>query len=207
MRKETLIDGVNYLVLDWKEVEKLTYDVGDKIEKINFKPTMIIGILRDGPVVRILSDYLKVKRTRMIGVKTYEGIGKAGNTEIYQLLTEKDLSKEDVLLADDVVDKGYTFSKVLELEIKPRHPRRLLTASLHVKPERNDYSKITPDVYAEETKRNTWIVYPWEKFETGEEIVDQLTKRGYDKSSIKNTLKKTFMLKEKEIARVMNRQK
>lgn len=63
-------------------------------------------------------------------------------------------SHRTVLLVDDVVDTGKTFTDIL----KKSHYTRVITAALYYKP----HSVLKPDYYIEET--TDWIVFPWELF-------------------------------------------
>jgi len=59
---------------------------------------------------------------------------------------------------------------ILESEVYPKNPRSLCTVSLHVKP----WTKYRPDIYINDT--TYWICYPWEIWEVGRDLYDELSK-------------------------------
>lgn len=63
-----------------------------------------------------------------------------------------------LLLIDDIVDSGKTFSSILE--VLPFSERYIKTAALFY----NETSIIKPDFYAAITNR--WIIFPWEEFKS-----------------------------------------
>lgn len=198
MGKEVSIDGTRYLILDWKEVNALIDDLANRIEAMPYKPTLIIGIFRGGMIVaHLLSDRLGVYNIRGIGARVYQRTGEIGeNLEIYQPLPLKDLRDYDVLVAEDVVDTGTTYKGVLEGEIRPKDPRSLCTASLHVKP----WAKYRPDIYIEETA--CWICYPWEPCEVARDVYRDLLKK-HQPEAAKKILVEKFEMEPHIVRRIV----
>lgn len=172
MKREVSVEGVLYLLLDWKEIDRMINKLADKIEKRPGKPDLIIGVLRGGTVVAaLLSDRLNIHNIRSIGAKLYQRTGKIGEKiDLYQPLSMSDLSRFDVLVVDDVIDTGTTYTNVLQQQIYPKKPRSLCTISLYIKP----WAKYKPDIYLEETE--CWIWYPWETYDAGRDIYSDLCK-------------------------------
>jgi hypoxanthine phosphoribosyltransferase len=172
MKREVSVEGVLYLLLDWKEIDRMINKLADKIEKRPGKPDLIIGVLRGGAVVAaLLSDRLNIHNIRSIGARLYQRTGKIGEKiDLYQPLSMSDLSRFDVLVVDDVIDTGTTYTNVLQQQIYPKKPRSLCTISLHIKP----WAKYRPDIYLKETE--CWIWYPWETYDAGRDVYSDLCK-------------------------------
>jgi len=192
------IDDIQYLRLDWNEIERMIDDLADKIRDEQIKPNVIAGVLRGGSIVAsLLSDRLGIYRIWSIGAKTYERTGKRGNmVEIYQHLPTHALEKIDVLLIEDVIDTGTTITTILNTEIYSKKSRRIYTASLHIKP----WTKYRPDMCMEETK--CWIWYPWELYEVGRDIYTDLLKK-HDSQRAKKILLEEFKIDQKVLRKIV----
>jgi len=144
--------------LSWEDVDLLVNKLADKILK-NYKPNLIIALLRGGVIVgRILSDKLKVKDMLVIGIKSYKDVGVKGDLIVYQWFNESLVLGKKVLLVDDICDSGETLSFCFE-KLSKLSLEDIKTATLHVKP----WSKFKPNFYMEEVKE--WVIYPWEREE------------------------------------------
>jgi len=197
MKREVSIEGTIYLLLDWKEIDRMVNKLVDKIQKKPCKSNLIIGILRGGAVVAaLLSDYLNIHEVRSIGARLYQRTGKIGEkVDIYQPLSISDLSSFDVLVVDDIIDTGTTYTNVLQKQIFPKKPRSLCTISLHIKP----WAKYKPDIYVEETE--CWIWYPWETYNTVRDIYSDLCK-SHSPEIARNILLEKFKLRPTTIKRI-----
>ncbi len=197
MGKKIRIDDNCYLVLNWRDVNRLIEQLANQVEARHVQPTLVIGIFRGGmTVAHLLSDRLGITNIRGIGAKAYKQMGnRMDDVEIYQPLSLKDLSDCDVLITDDVVDSGTTYRGILDQEVAPKQPRTLCTTSLHVKP----WSMYKPDIYVEET--TCWICYPWETWETGKDVYRELLKR-HSTEEAKQILLKQFKLKPTTVRRI-----
>ena len=107
MEKKLTIKFNEYL----DTVEKLAIEINK-----DFKPTVLVGIMRGGaPIIDILSRIFKLP-TAYIVIQSYSGKGmedKQGELifarEISSIASEKDFEK--VLLVDDLSDTGLTLNK------------------------------------------------------------------------------------------------
>ncbi len=155
-----------FVAVSWTEIEELCISVAEKIRKAGIKVDVIIGVLRGGWIpARLLSDYLGVERMGAIGVKFYRGVGEAGERPIVTQPLVLDIRDLNVLVVDDVADTGKTLNTVTNF-LTLYGPKHIYTATLYVKP----WSIVTPDFYAAIT--DAWIIFPWDKAETFEELVN-----------------------------------
>ncbi len=159
----------NKLIISFEEylntVEKLAVMIHQ-----NYKPTVLVGIMRGAaPIIDILSRILKLP-TAYIVIQSYSGKGiedKQGQLmfarEISSLAIAKDYNK--VLLVDDLSDTGLTLNKSIEWlknynSIKD-NINEIKTACLWKKKS----STFTPDFCSVLLDSDPWIVQPTEHYE------------------------------------------
>ena len=159
----------NKLIISFEEylntVEKLAVMIHQ-----NYKPTVLVGIMRGAaPIIDILSRILKLP-TAYIVIQSYSGKGtedKQGELmfarEISSLAISKDFNK--VLLVDDLSDTGLTLNKSIEW-LKNYNPikdniNEIKTACLWKKKS----STFTPDFCPVLLDSDPWIVQPTEHYE------------------------------------------
>ena len=157
------------LIISFEEyldtVEKLALEINN-----NFKPTVLVGIMRGAaPIIDILSRILKLP-TAYIVIQSYSGEGmedKQGELvfarDISSIAKEEDFKK--VLLVDDLSDTGLTLNKSIEW-LKNYQPiknqiQEIKTACLWKK----KLSKFTPDFCPIKLDNDPWIVQPTEHYE------------------------------------------
>jgi len=156
---------VEFKYLSWPEYGNLAEALAEKVRSAGKQFDLVIGIARGGmPVAMVVSDHLGV-RVDFINVKSYEGVAKVGAPRILSTLTEA-VAGKNVLLVDDLVDKGDTLETVIEY-LTRQHPRSIETAVLFTKP----WSKAKPDYYLEVLDK--WVVFPFELSE-----INRLIKSG-----------------------------
>ena len=161
MEKKLIINFNEYL----DTVEKLAIEINK-----DFKPTVLVGIMRGGaPIIDILSRIFKLP-TAYIVIQSYSGKGmenKQGELifarEISSIASEKDFEK--VLLVDDLSDTGLTLNKSIEW-LKKYDPvkhyiRNIKTACLWKKKS----STFNPDYCSVKLDSDPWIVQPTEHYE------------------------------------------
>ena len=165
------------MIVEWEEYKKIVERLAIEIHK-NYKPTVLIGIMRGAaPIIDILSRILKLPIAYIV-IQSYSGKGmedKQGQLmfarEISSLANDEDFNK--VLLIDDLSDTGLTLNKSIEW-LKNYGPtknyiKEVKTACLWKKKS----STFEPDFCSVRLKSDPWIVQPTEHYEelSIEEIV------------------------------------
>ena len=156
------------LIITFEEYNKIVEKLAIQIHN-NFKPTVLVGIMRGAaPIIDILSRILKLP-TAYIVIQSYSGEGmedKQGQLmfarEISSLAESKDYNK--VLLVDDLSDTGLTLNKSIEW-LKNYGPtkdyiKEVKTACLWKKKS----STFEPDFCPIRLDTDPWIVQPTEHY-------------------------------------------
>ena len=169
----------NKLIISFEEYLDTVEKLALKIHQ-NYKPTVLVGIMRGAaPIIDILSRILKLP-TAYIVIQSYSGKGiedKQGKLmfarEISSLAVPKDFNK--VLLVDDLSDTGLTLNKSIEW-LKKYEPtknfiKEVKTACLWKKKS----STFEPDFCPIKLDSDPWIVQPTEHYEelSIEEIIEK----------------------------------
>lgn len=163
-----IIDGKLYVSADSLLYD--SYKLAKKILDSGFKPDFIVGIWRGGaPVGIAVQEYLDYHgiKTDHIAIRTsaYKGIGQMKKEiQVHNLgyVSEKAVSKNKMLIVDDVYDSGLSFQAVLDAmkeKLRDNLPQDIRVATVYFKPEKNQTDK-NPDYYVHES--NEWIVFPHE---------------------------------------------
>lgn len=122
----------------WEQIESLSQLLSKKINTLGQKFNSISTISRGGLVpARLLADRL--------------GINK--------ILVDKNNIPSDSLFVDDIYDSGDTFKKILSVV---ENPETLVYATLFAR-KGKQYPKQL--IFAQKTKGNEYIVYPWDRIE------------------------------------------
>ena len=161
MSEKLIISFEEYLYT----VEKLALEINN-----NFKPTVLVGIMRGAaPIIDILSRILKLP-TAYIVIQSYSGEGmedKQGELvfarDISSIAKDNDFKK--VLLVDDLSDTGLTLNKSIEwlknYQAIKNQIQEIKTACLWKKKS----SKFLPDFCTIKLDNDPWIVQPTEHYE------------------------------------------
>ncbi|WP_440923013.1 phosphoribosyltransferase [Candidatus Pelagibacter sp.] len=167
------------MIVSWEEYKKIVEKLAVEVHK-NYKPTVLIGIMRGAaPIIDILSRILKLPIAYIV-IQSYSGKGiedQQGQLmfarEISSLADNKDFNK--VLLIDDLSDTGLTLNKSIEW-LKNYGPtkdyiKEVKTACLWKKKS----SKFEPDFCPIRLDSDPWIVQPTEHYEefSIEEIIER----------------------------------
>jgi len=161
MEKKLIIKFEDYL----DTVEKLALEIS-----INYKPTVLVGIMRGAaPVIDILSRIFKLP-TAYIVIQSYSG--KKVENDQGELIFARDISSiakdkdfKNILLVDDLSDSGMTLLKSIDW-LKKYDPiknyiKDIKTACLWKKKS----SKFIPDFCSIKLNYDPWIVQPTEHYE------------------------------------------
>ena len=161
MEKKLIINFEKYL----ETVEKLALDINKE-----FKPTVLVGIMRGAaPIIDILSRIFKLP-TAYIVIQSYSGKGMEDQQgelvfarDISSIAREEDF--ERVLIVDDLSDTGLTLNKSIDwLKKYPpvkKYIKEIKTACLWKKKS----SKFNPDFCPVKLNSDPWIVQPTEHYE------------------------------------------
>ena len=161
MEKKLIVKFEDYL----DAVEKLAQEIS-----INYKPTVLVGIMRGAaPVIDILSRIFKLP-TAYIVIQSYSG--KKIENDQGELIFARDISSiakdkdfKNILLVDDLSDSGMTLLKSIDW-LKKYDPiknyiKDIKTACLWKKKS----SKFIPDFCPIKLNYDPWIVQPTEHYE------------------------------------------
>jgi hypoxanthine phosphoribosyltransferase len=129
----------------------------------HYKPDVIIGLLRGGIIpARIFADFFNVKMDFFaLDVKLYTGINERDKKPVIRHFDE-DIKGKKILIVDDIWDSGTTMKAVLEY-LKNED---IQTVTLYWK----ETADQKPTYYSYVAKEEQWIVFPWEKTETKNEL-------------------------------------
>ena len=124
--------------VSWSRIESLAKLLSDKVQESGRKFKSISTITRGGLVpARLLADRL----------------------DINEILVDKNRVASDSLFVDDIYDSGDTFKKVLSMV---ENPNKLVYATLFARKGKRYPKQL---LFAQKTKGNEYIVYPWDRFE------------------------------------------
>ncbi len=122
----------------WADIEKLTKLLSTKILNLSKDFSSISTISRGGLVpARLLADHM--------GIDT--------------IFVDRNKIPSDSLFVDDIFDSGDTFKKIIP---KVTDPSNFVYATLFARRNKKYPKQL---VYAQKTKGNEYIVYPWDKLE------------------------------------------
>ena len=182
--REAEVCGVDYLVLDWPQVEELSFTMDDRLEakvlekfglslKEVRRDTLIVGIKRWGDnVANHISDAFGIRGVRSLGIRSYDKDFKRSALEIYEPIDRGPEEYKLIILADEIVDSGNTLVRALEL--LRRGSRAIVSATLLAK----SRSNALPDVYGDLIDDRLWVAFPWEKVEIAKKLFRDLRATG-----------------------------
>ena len=124
--------------VSWQRIESLTKLLSDKVKASGREFNSISTITRGGLVpARLLADRLNIN----------------------EILVDKSRVPSDSLFVDDIYDSGDTFKKVLSMV---ESPNNLVYATLFARKGKRYPKQL---IFAQKTKGNEYVVYPWDRFE------------------------------------------
>lgn len=135
------MEGKVSVYISESEIKKRIAEIGRQITddyRETKRPLILIGILK-GSVV-FMSDLMRcIELPLTIDFMAASSYGKSttsrGNVKILKDLNT-DIQNADVIVVEDILDSGYTLSKVMEL-LKLRRPHSIKLCTLLNKPERH----------------------------------------------------------------------
>ncbi|MHA2254387.1 MAG: phosphoribosyltransferase [Candidatus Kariarchaeaceae archaeon] len=174
---------VEYLIFNWQDAYDKIFRLYEQLKNSKYEPDIIVGVARGGWIpARLIADFYCLKVTANIKVEAYELIGETDvEAKITQDINIK-VGGKKLLIVDDIADSGASLKVVLD-KLKVDNPAEIKTATLFYKP----HSVIKPDHFVEQT--NSWVVFPWEIFETIQELSSNMKADGKSLAEIKEELK------------------
>jgi hypoxanthine phosphoribosyltransferase len=149
--------GIRCELVSWDEVQRQTLDLARRLLADGFAPEIIVAIGRGGWIPgRLLSDYLGNPNLTELKVEHYKGTERQAVARVRYPL-RADLTRQRVLVVDDVTDTGDSFAVALEHIHRRGEPSELRTLVLHHK----TVSPFVPDYFAQRVSDWRWIIYPW----------------------------------------------
>lgn len=158
----------NIRTYSWEEMIELASRLGSLVAASSFSPTVIVAILRGGvfPAL-ILSHRLRVRRMYALRVATT--VDESARAVRHAPVVEgtaglPDLSRDSVLIVDDVTNTGSTMAATVLAIGEARSPAGIRTAALlwdTVSPESAEPLTSCPvDVVVDSL--HSWVGFPWE---------------------------------------------
>jgi len=188
-REESARDGAamsgsrKYVSPGWDDIYDMLLGLAVQIRQSGFQPDLIVGVSRGGWVPgRVLSDLLANSRTANVKVEFYVGIGKTSRRPLVTQPISEEISGKRVLLVDDVADTGESLLVALQ-HVRERGAGEIRTVTIYHKP----HSKFKPDFFAETT--GLWIVFPWERLETAELLIEEAKSKRRKMNGVRKTLR------------------
>ena len=148
--------------LSWEEVENGAKNILKEIKERNINIDTIIPILRGGATLgNILSNNMDIESSFIHTRRSNSNEINAefGTTVLIGMTNEDKIAGKDILIVDDLLDKGTTMEFVVE-ELQKYNPKSIHIAVLYNFAKVEDSEKYLVGLSMEEKK---WIVFPWEK--------------------------------------------
>ena len=131
----------------WEEVELLTKTVSQKIQTLNKKYDIVLGITNGGIIpARLIARELDINHIQFISVR---------NKKLFKRELPPLFKHKKYLVVDDILDTGKTFSKV-------RNTTRILNCDFVFLMSRYRYTGKLSLFIGKLLNHNKWIVFPWE---------------------------------------------
>ena len=146
----------------WKQIDKMCRFLA---ETATDDFTAVVGLSRGGLIpATIIANHLNIRHVYSIGLASYE-VDKAGeihinNHDVYQSIPSdcRCMKRgENVLIVDDISDKGATFQYVMDTYMA-KADCDSKSLSIFIKPE----TTYIPDMYYGVIPQEMWVTFPWE---------------------------------------------
>jgi len=146
--------------LTWENVELISEELAQKIKESSFQPDYIIGVTTGGLFpLALLAKELKLNKILTFSAKTS---GSDKNKKLHIMYAPNiDLRDKKILLVDEIVEKGITLRKIVEMIKRKYNVSELKTATMGVN---KDKCLFYPDYYVF-FEQGEWVKFPWEKKE------------------------------------------
>jgi len=166
----------------WEQIYAMLLDLAQKIRKDMFNPDMIVGVSRGGwTPARVLSDLLENPEIINIKAEFYIGIAETKKKPVITQPVSVDVKDKAVLVVDDISDTGKSL-RLVKTHLMEQGVKYVKIATLYYKP----WSVTVPDYYMKTTCG--WIIFPWERKEAFQKVVEKFEQNGKSAEEAKQTL-------------------
>lgn len=173
-----------YEFYSWNSLGEDIFELAKKIIKSGEKYDRIIALAKGGLTFsRSLVDYLDVQDVSSIQIQFYTGIGTTQKTPVITQSLPVSIKDENILIFDDIVDKGETMKLAVEY-LKFHGAKSISTSTLIEKP----WSTFKSDFVARSSE--AWVIYPNEIRETIGILKELWQEKGDSPDIIKENLVK-----------------
>lgn len=149
-----------YEFYSWETLGEDIFVLAKKIIESGKKYDRIIALAKGGlTFARSMVDYLGVEDVSSIQIQFYTGIGTTYKTPVITQSLPVSIKGENILIFDDIVDKGETMKLAVEY-LNYHGANSIATSTLVEKP----WSTFKTDYYARTSQ--AWVIYPNEIRET-----------------------------------------
>lgn len=180
--------AIDYLPVSWNEYHISARELAQKLLTDNVHVDEIVAISRGGLTLgHLLTDLLRVPMSTFT-IQSYTDIQKQGEVRITKPLTVP-LDGKQILLVDDVADRGTTLVRALEY-LKMFTPKKIYTLTLFYKP----HSVYKPDYFSKTT--SAWILFPYEPTEMIGNIMTSMKQEKKTDAEIEKFLENLHYTKE-----------
>ena len=182
-----------YIAPTFEEIFELSAKVAEEIIKQRLHVDAIVGISRGGLLPsRLLADLLRVHCLEIIKAELYSGPMDRAERPIIVRSAPESIRGKRIPLVDDVADSGDTIKECIN-HLVSLGAIDVKNAVLYVKP----WNKADADIYGAET--SSWIIFPWERMETLERMLEKHGEEAYKLSNLPQktleTIKRILYLK------------
>ena len=153
--------------LSWVDIETATSNLLTKIKSSNVEYDCILGIANGGLIPTcLIAKGLGIKKVLTVSVKAYIDEN-AHDVQFITSLNHWDFKgRSNVLIVDDLIDRGETVFEVEKILSYFSHNHELNfnydTAVLYLKKSDSVTPRVDPKYYSEIKDPESWLVFPWE---------------------------------------------
>ncbi len=179
-------EELKFLHVTLKDVFCITAKMAEEILENKISVDAIVGISRGGLLpARLLSDFLGISQLEIVRAEFYVAPGETAEKPVITRSASKSVKGKSILVVDDVADSGETFIEVVK-HLKDLGASRVISSALYVKP----WNKAPIDLHIGES--DAWIIFPWERVETVEKMIEKHGDRAYELCAIPQDTLKTI---------------
>jgi hypoxanthine phosphoribosyltransferase len=152
----------NKTVLNFDDVCSLVEILVEKMRADNYKPDIIVPLVRGGAVPGIMLSHILGCPVQCVGWATRDYNEQIGN-EHNSWLPELAQDGQKILIVDDILDTGKTINDIFADWSTAVPPKSNFQDNVHVACLHERYTSAwAADYVACNIHNDNWVVYPWE---------------------------------------------